>query len=148
MGEESPRVEEHVGRNTLSFEPPALLHFTLCGTLSPEDVRAMGLFVRRRVEEGRRALILMLGCAELTGLSAAGRKVAVQESGDFPYVGIVFYGASFQAKIVMKLTLGAMSLLPWFWQAKSCFCDTEVEARSWAERRFAEVALEMRGQRA
>lgn len=134
-------IEQHIGQHGASFEEPGLFVIRTQGDLGPEDIVGLAAFIHERAV-GRRYLLVLGDARGLGEISAEARKAAVRVSKQLPYRGIALHGASFQARVVTRLLMGAAHLLFGSSDNPTRFFDTEAEARAWLHERTRQLAAE------
>jgi hypothetical protein len=137
-------MDEHqirrIGRHTVSFEPPRLICFVLCGDISVQEIVDIAAFVQEKT--GHLPFVLGLGdLSELGDIPSEARKMGASLIAQTRYGALAFFGASFKALIVAKLVLGALRLFTRD-QVPKAFFDTEAQARAWLEERAREIPVD------
>jgi len=127
-----------IGNHVAKFEPPDLLHLSLRGDLSVEDVQGISAFVRANRAKGSH-LVLLADLAELGNVAPEARKVVAHEKTMPLYRGMAMYNATFRTRVLMKLVLGATRLLSDV-RTPIRFFQTEAEARHWSNSRRNDIA--------
>lgn len=115
------------------------MYYVVRGSLSADELIAITAF-RDEHAPGSPFLLVLGDLRELGAIPVESRKVAAHRLGQFPYGGIALFGASFQARVLAKLVLGAARLLGRDDRNPVRFFDTEAEARAWLAERARELA--------
>jgi hypothetical protein len=134
-------IEQHFGQHTVRFEQPALFFFRAQGDFSPSEMKGVAAFIHEHAV-GLPHLFVLCDARGLGDISAESRKAAISVSKGLPYRGIATFGASFHARMVAKLLVGAAQLLFGSSDNPVRFFDTEAEARAWLRERTRQLAAE------
>ncbi len=126
------------GEHTLTFEPPMLIHAVIRGGISPEEMAGFAVFVRSHLAD-RAAMMVLADMSQLGPVPGETRRIAAERSRGIPYRGMALYGASFQARLIAKLVLGAMRLLLLTADNPIEFFPGQAEARAWLARRMRDL---------
>lgn len=133
-------VERLIGRHTLRFEPPSLIHLIARGDVTPEDAVGFAAFVREHAQ-GAAFLLSLNDLRELGNIGAETRRVAAHEFAGFHVGAMAIVGGGFRERLLIRMLLGALQL---FWPdhrgMKLGFFDAEAAARDWLAERAREGA--------
>lgn len=124
--------EAQIGPHTLLFEPPRIIHFVVRGEVTAQHAVEMGAFVKARTAD-QRFVLALADMSGFGGVSSEARKAAGREVSETPYAGMALVGASFEARLMVKLVFGALRIFAPGRAVQAAFFDTEAEARAWLE---------------
>ncbi|UQA56900.1 STAS/SEC14 domain-containing protein [Polyangium aurulentum] len=131
-------IEKKSGRHTVRFEPPSLVCFILRGDVSTRDVEVFYAFTEEHAR-GRSALFALNDLTELGDVLGAARRLGLSGTAKIPFRGLAYFGGSFRANVLTRLTLRALRLITSVTDNPIGFFDTEAEARAWLAERAREV---------
>lgn len=120
---------QRIGQHILSFEPPDLILGVPNGDITASDLPGMIAFVEHHAA-GLPYVLVLVDISELGEVSPDVRKASADLSKALPYHGMAFYGASFQARLFVKLLWNVMNLFSGR-DNPAHFARTEEEARAW-----------------
>lgn len=122
-------AEGSFGLHRMRYHAPALIEFDVRGAISDEDARGITGFI---VEHTRMFpdVLFLVDVAGLDAVSLGARKLAAASAQQVAYRVMAFHGATFQARLLVTLTVGAMRLLSGT-RTEVRFFKTAVEARKW-----------------
>ena len=107
----SPRAEQHfqIGKHLLTLEPPDLIRIVFHGAISPEELRRFA-----EIEQGIAAevggLFVLADASDLGEVPRETRK-ELGVLGHLPLKAVALCGASFQARVVINMTLLTQKVL-------------------------------------
>lgn len=131
-------IQRQIGRHSIAFEPPAVVHFVLMGDVSAQEAELMAAFVQEH-SGGLPFILALLDVSDLGGIPAETRKEAARLSAQFPYRGLAFCRASFRARVITTLLGSALRLFARGADNPFRYFETEAEARSWLAKRAREL---------
>ena len=117
----------------MRYYAPALIEFDVGGAISDEDARGITGFI---VEHTRTYpdVLFLVNVGRLDAVSLGARKLAAASAEQVSYRVMAFHGASFQARLLVTLTVGAMRLLSGT-RTEVRFFKSAAEARAWLDER-------------
>jgi len=126
---EARTIVQRIGEHVLSFEPPDLLLGVPCGSITSSDLHEMIAFIEHHAA-GLPYVLVLVDVSELGTVASDVRKASGDLSKAFPYRGMAFHGASFQARLFVRLLWNTMNLFSRR-DNPAHFASTEAEARAW-----------------
>ncbi|EYF00442.1 Hypothetical protein CAP_0811 [Chondromyces apiculatus DSM 436] len=128
-------AEIFAGPHRVWLEPPDLVCAKLSGDVKPGHLRTSAEY-QRAVAATTGRIFFLADLSDLGTIDVATRK-DVGHLRTVPYQGLVIYGASFQARLLMKMLLSAIRLFSSELDGILIFAESEAEARRWIEARRA-----------
>jgi hypothetical protein len=133
--------ELRLGAHVVTFEPPDLITARLHGDITEEMVRAFYRFLAE-VTAGKGHIMVLIDLGDLGEILRETRRSVTRRPDLPPYRGMVFYNATFQARVTLKFLLLAVNLITRNRDNPLVFCDSEAEGRRWIEERRRTLARE------
>ncbi|AKT37958.1 STAS/SEC14 domain-containing protein [Chondromyces crocatus] len=126
-------IEDSFGKHHLRYTAPALIEFTVRGPISEQDAVGITGFITEHTRTQPDVLVLV-DVTEMGSMSPGARKLAAVSAEQVAYRVLAFHGASFQTRLLVTLTIGAMRLLSDS-NHEVRFFKSPTEARTWIEAR-------------
>ncbi|AUX47281.1 uncharacterized protein SOCE26_087990 [Sorangium cellulosum] len=141
------RMVEHVkkiGEHTVGVgEDDDTLALNLRGDVAPEQVQQFFDFMESW-SAGRGYVLVTGDVSQLGTISAEARKLVSRHARRVPIRGVVYYGASFAAKLISTLVVSGYSFVTGA-DISLHFVDDAAEARVWLAKRRAQLQAEAKG---
>ncbi|MDC0712073.1 STAS/SEC14 domain-containing protein [Stigmatella sp. ncwal1] len=118
------------GPHTLSLEEPGIVRLVPRGHLQLKEIREMILPVQE-FKKRHDTLYLLVDAQQGTGFTAEARRALNDDRSLVPYVGVVFFGASFAMRAIANMMSRAGTLMGRPPVYPTVFTATEEEARAW-----------------
>ena len=128
-------AEIFAGPHRVWLEPPDLVCAKISGDVKPGHLRISTDF-QRAVAATTGQIFFLADVRDLGTIDVATRK-DVGHLRTVPYQGLVIYGATFRARLLMKMLLSTIRLFSSELDGILVFVESEAEGRRWIEARRA-----------